>query len=376
MSKRDYYEVLGVPKDADSKVLKKAFRKLAMQYHPDRNPDDPEAEAKFKEVGEAYEVLSDDQKRAVYDRHGHQGLKGQGYNPGFQDMGDIFSHFGDIFGDIFGGGGGGGRRGGGRAGPRRGADLEYRMVLDFMEAIHGVDKEIEVPMNNWCETCEGSGAKAGSEPKTCSTCGGRGEVIQQQMFLRIRTACPNCGGKGKVVSDPCEDCHGRGKKQTTERWTVKVPAGVDTGMQIRDRGKGELGDKEAPRGDLYVSIQVRRHEFFKRDGMDIMCQVPMSYPQACLGGEIKVPTVYGDETLTVPKGTPSGKVFTLAGKGVKGVHGRGQGDQHVQVVVQVPKKMSDEEEELVRQLGQLSDGPVADKEKPLWERWMDKLHGN
>ncbi|MED5374085.1 MAG: molecular chaperone DnaJ [Myxococcota bacterium] len=373
MSKRDYYEVLGVERDADEKTLKKAFRKLALQYHPDRNPDDPEAEAKFKEAGEAFEVLSDPQKRQVYDRYGHQGLQGQGYNPGFQDMGDIFSHFGDIFGDLF---GGGGRRGGGARGPRRGADLEYRMVLDFMDAINGVEKEIEVPKHAWCETCDGSGAKPGSDLKTCATCGGRGEVIQQQMFLRIRTTCPHCGGKGQTVSDPCGDCNGKGRKKVTERWTVKVPAGVDNGMQIRDRGKGELGEKGAPPGDLYVTIQVRKHEFFKRDGMDIFCQVPMSYPQACLGAEITVPTVYGTETLELPKGTPSGKVFTLAGKGVKGIHGRGQGDQHVQVVVEVPKKMGEEEEALIRQLGELGDKPVADKDKPIWERWMDKLHGN
>jgi molecular chaperone DnaJ len=366
MSKRDYYEVLGVARDADEKTLKKAFRKLAMQYHPDRNPDNPEAEAKFKECGEAYEVLSDAEKRAVYDRYGHEGLKGQGYNPGFQDMGDIFSHFGDIFGDLF--GGGGGRRGGGRGGPRRGPDIEYRLVLDFMEAIEGIEREIEVPKHEHCTPCEGSGAKPGTQRTACQTCGGRGEVIQQQMFLRIRTTCPHCRGAGQVITDPCDSCSGSGKVKTSERWTVRVPPGVDTGMQIRDRGKGEVGEKGAPPGDLYVTIQVKKHEFFKRDGLDIYCQIPVSYPQACLGAELEVPTVEGQAPLKLPRGTPSGKVFTLHGKGVSGVNNRGKGDQHVQVVVQVPTKLTPEEEELLRKLAVLQEEQVSDNQRPFWER--------
>ncbi len=370
--KRDYYEVLGVPRDADDKALKKAYRKLALANHPDRNPDDPEAEARFKEASEAYEVLSDPQKRSTYDRFGHQGLKGQGYNPGFQDMGDIFSHFGDIFGDLFGGGGGGGRRGG-RRGPRRGADLEVRLPVDFMEAVHGVQREIEVPTHVHCEPCDGSGAKPGTNPVKCGTCGGVGEVIQQQMFLRIRTTCPDCRGRGSKVETPCEECRGVGKVRKVNKWTVSIPAGVDTGMQIRDRGKGETGEPGAPPGDLYVTIQVKPHEFFRRDGLDVYCQVPMSFPQACLGAEITVPTVDGEDTLRIPRGTPSGKVFTLNGKGINSVNGRGKGDQHVQVIVEVPKSLNAEEEDLIRKLAQHQDGKVGE-DKGFLRNFLDSLH--
>ena len=366
MEKRDYYEVLGVDKTADAKVLKKAFRKLALQFHPDRNPDDPEAEAKFKEASEAYEVLSDPQKRQTYDQFGHAGLSGAGYQPGFQDMGDIFSHFGDIFGDLF-----GGRRGGQR-GPRRGADLELRLPLDFMEAVHGCEKEIEVPTHIGCGTCSGSGAKPGTAKKPCATCGGRGEVTQQQMFLRIRTTCPDCRGSGSMIETPCEDCHGNGKVRQVNKWTVKIPAGVDTGMQIRDRGKGEAGDPGAPPGDLYVTIQVRPHDFFKRDGHDVYCQVPISYPQACLGAEIQVPTVDGEATLKIPRATASGKVFPLPGKGITAINRRSRGDQHVQVVVAVPTSLSSEEEELIRKLAELQDGNVGDK--GFFRDFLDRLN--
>lgn len=365
--KRDYYEVLGVPKDADGKVLKKAFRKLALQYHPDRNPDNPEAEAKFKEASEAYEVLSDDQKRATYDRFGHEGLRGSGYNPGFQDMGDIFSHFGDIFGDLF---GGGGRRGGGRARARRGADLEYQLRLDFMEAVEGCQQDIEVPKHVHCKPCNGSGAKPGSTPSKCGTCGGVGEVIQQQMFLRIRTTCPSCHGKGTTITDPCTSCNGKGRVRETEKLSVTVPAGVDTGMQLRLSGKGQAGDVGAPPGDLYVTIRVKEHEFFKRDGLHVFTQVSISYPQACLGTQFEVPTVKGQRSLDVPRGTPSGKVFVLPKQGITGVNGRGQGDHHVQVVVEVPKKLSDEEEELIRQLAAHQDGKVA-AERGFWKKFLN-----
>jgi molecular chaperone DnaJ len=368
--KRDYYEVLGVPKDVDSAALKKAFRKLALKYHPDRNPDDPEAEAAFKEVAEAYEVLSDDQKRQVYDRFGHQGLSGGGFG-GPQNVDDILSQFGDIFGDLFGFGGGGRRRGGGHRGPRRGPDLEFGMRLDFMEAVSGGQKEIEVPKHAVCEPCSGSGAAPGSEPVTCATCGGVGEVFQQQMFLRIRTTCPACRGRGKTIQNPCSGCSGRGRVRVTEKYTVTIPPGVDTGMHLRLSGKGEPGEPGAPAGDLYVSIQVEPHEFFKRDGLDVYCSVPVSYPQVCLGAEIKVPTVMGEASLKIPKGTPSGKVFTLRDEGIVSVNGRGRGDQHVQVVVDVPKTLSAREEELIRELAGLQNEKVGGK--GFWRDFLDKL---
>ena len=355
MSKRDYYEVLGVQKDVDAKALKKAYRKLAMEFHPDRNPDDPSAEDKFKEVSEAYEVLSDPEKRATYDRFGHAGLSNAGYQPGFQDMNHIFSHFGDIFGDLF-----GGRRGGQR-GPRRGADLELRLPIEFMEAVEGGSKEVEVPRHVGCETCDASGARPGTDLVTCQTCAGRGEVVQQQMFLRIRTTCPDCRGQGKRIETPCDDCNGRGRVRKVEALNVKWPGGVDTGTQIRNRGRGEAGDAGAPAGDLYVTLIVQPHPFFKREGADIFCQVPISYPQACLGAEIQVPTVGGEATLKVPRGTPSGKVFKLAGMGVTPHNRRAAGDQHVQVVVEVPTKLSGEEEELIRKLAELQDSKVGEK---------------
>ncbi len=369
---RDYYEVLGVPKDADDAALKKAYRALALKFHPDRNPDDPSAEERFKEASEAYEVLSDPQKRQTYDRFGHQGLRGQGVNPGFQDSDEIFSHFSDLFGDLFGGFSGGGRRGGGGGGRRvrRGADLQYGLELDFMEAVHGCSKEVEVPRQTACEPCDGTGVEPGTEPETCETCGGAGEVIQAQMFLRIRTTCPRCRGRGKVIKTPCGGCEGSGRVRQQSNLTVSVPAGVDNGLQLRLTGKGDEGDPGAPAGDLYVVLHVREHEFFRRDGDDIICTVPMSYPQACLGGEITVPTVDEPESLTVPAGTPSGKVFTLKGKGVSRVGGRrGRGDQHVQVVVSVPKKMTTEEEELVRQLAALQEGKVGEANpfKKFWK---------
>ncbi len=365
MSKRDYYEVLGVPKDADEKVLKKSFRKLAMQYHPDRNPGDAAAETKFKEASEAYDVLSDPQKRAAYDRFGHEGMRSAGFNPGFGGAEDIFSHFSDIFSDLFGGGGGfGGGARGGRGGPRvrRGADLEYVLRLDFMDAIQGSEQEIEFPRQVGCSPCNGSGAKAGTGKKTCGTCRGTGQVVQQQLFIHIRTACPACGGQGQVVESPCPTCDGRGRNRESAKLAVTVPPGVDSGMQLRLGGKGDDGDPGAPAGDLYVTLRVREHEFFKREGYDIYCTVPVSYPQACLGAEIEIPTVYGTEMLAVPRGTPSGKVFDLRGQGIVHVNSANRrGNQHVQVVVEVPKDLSKEEEELLRQLAELQDAKVSDR---------------
>ncbi len=369
---RDYYEILCVAKDADGSVIKKAYRKLALKYHPDRNPDDPEAEAKFKEASEAYSVLSDEQKRATYDRFGHAGLRGSGQQPGFQNADEIFSHFSDLFGDLFGfGGGRGGRRGGGGQRLRAGSDLQFRLEIDFLEAVHGVQKEIEVPRAVLCDTCDGSGAKPGSKPQTCSTCGGMGEVIQSQMFLRIRTACPTCRGQGTTISDPCGECSGSGRTRVAQKLSVSVPAGVSSGLQLRLSGKGDEGDRGAPAGDLYVLLDVKEHDFFRRQDDDIVCTVPVSYPQACLGANITVPTVDGEEELEIPRGTRSGKVFTMRGKGAPRLGGRrGRGDHHVQVVVDVPEKLSPEEEELIRKLADLQNARVGQKGflREFWDR--------
>ncbi|MCB9781041.1 MAG: molecular chaperone DnaJ [Alphaproteobacteria bacterium] len=373
-SQRDYYEILGVARDADGTVIKKAYRKLALQYHPDRNPDDPKAEASFKEVSEAYAVLSDTEKRATYDRFGHAGLRGAGVDPGFANADEIFSQFSDLFGDLFGFGGGGRGRGGGGRRVRRGADQEYALELDFLEAVHGVQKEITVPRYSHCDACDGSGAEPGSSPTSCPTCGGAGQVVQGHGFLRIRTACPHCGGRGQVISDPCKECDGNGRVRVTDTLTVTVPAGVDTGLQLRLSGRGDVGDPGAPPGDLYVHIQVRQHEAFKRNGADVLVEVPITYPQACLGGEITVPTVDGEAPLELPAGTPSGKVFTLRGKGAPRLGRRGgRGDHHVQVVVSVPKKLDKEEEELIRKLADLQGGHVA--EKGFWKDFFDRISG-
>ncbi len=362
---RDYYEVLGVERGADAATIKKAYRKAALKYHPDRNPNDPEAEARFKEVSEAYAVLSDEQKRAIYDQYGHDGLRGRGYDPNFTDLSDIFNIFGDLFGG-FGGFGGGRARG---RGARPGADLEYPLRLEFMEAALGVEKEIQVPKHVHCTKCSGSGLKAGASRKTCTTCGGHGQVIQAQGFLRIRTTCPSCRGQGQFVdpNDRCGACSGTGRERITETIRVKIPAGSYTGLQIRHPGKGEVGDPGAPNGDLYVTLEVMPHELFKRDGADIYVTVPVPFPVMALGGEITVPTVHGEESLQVERGTPSGHVVTLKGKGVARLRARGtRGDHHVRLVADVPKELTDEQENLLRKFAETLE--VGVREKGFWQR--------
>lgn len=368
---RDYYEVLGVAKSASEQEIKKAYRKLALQFHPDRNPGDAEAEGKFKEASEAYEVLSDEEKRRTYDQFGHDGLKRQGFDPGFTDFGDIFSAFGDIFSNFGFGGGGGGRTRGGRQ-VRPGADLQLTLPVEFMEAALGGEKTVPITRHVHCGTCHGEGLKPGKKPDTCGTCQGRGQVIQQQGFMRISTVCPVCRGQGKSIKpdDRCGSCQGSGRTRETEQMKVRVPPGIDSGVSIRYVGKGEVGDPGAPPGDLYVVIDVQQHELFRREGTDTYCQINVPYPTMVLGGEIKVPTLRGDETLAIPAGTESGKLFTLRGKGTDDPRGhRPRGNHHVQTIVDVPKKVNEEEEELLRRLAGLHGEPVAQK------GWWQKMFG-
>lgn len=346
MSKRDFYEVLGVDRNASDRDIKKAFRRMAMKYHPDRNPDDQEAEDKFKEVNEAYEVLSDAQKKAAYDQYGHAGVDPNAGGGGFNG-GGFEGGFGDIFGDVFGDmfGGGGGRR----SSVQRGADLRYNMDLSLEEAVRGVEKTIKVPTLVNCETCNGSGAKPGTQPKTCGTCGGVGQVRMQQGFFSVQQTCPTCRGEGRVISDPCNSCHGQGRVEKTKTLSVKIPPGVDTGDRIRLGGEGEAGSHGGPAGDLYVQVNVRAHPIFERDGKHLYCEVPISFVDAALGGELEVPTLDGRVKLKVPAETQTGKLFRLRGKGVKPVRGGSVGDLLVRAVVETPVNLSSRQKELLRE---------------------------
>jgi molecular chaperone DnaJ len=346
MAKRDYYKVLEVARDASEADLKKAYRRLAMKLHPDRNPDDKAAEESFKEAKEAYETLTDGNKRAIYDQHGHAGLDaqrgggGSGMNPG-EGFGDIF---GDVFGDIF----GGARRGGGRSQVFRGADLRYDLELDLNQAVFGTSIEIEVPKLSECETCKGSGAAKGSNPIQCETCHGSGQVRVSQGFFQLQQACPRCRGSGKVVKNPCDTCLGQGRVRRTKKLAVKIPPGVDNGDRIRLGGEGEAGRNGGPAGDLYVEVRVRDHEIFEREGEHLSCEVPVSFATAVLGGTIIVPTLDGQVSLKIPGETQSGKVFRLRDKGVKPVRGGARGDLYCRVMVETPVKLSTEQRELLR----------------------------
>lgn len=344
-SKRDYYEVLGVDKGADEKAIKKAFRRLAMKYHPDRNGEDPEAKAKFQEVSEAAEVLGDPQKRQVYDQYGHAGLEGQaggGFGGGgghpFADI------FGDVFGDIFGGGGRG--RGGSRA--RRGHDLSYTLRVSLEEAVQGLSKTIRIPKYVECSTCDGSGAKPGSSKKVCGTCNGVGQVRMQQGFFSVQQTCPTCHGNGEIISDPCQACHGEGRVRETEELKVTIPAGVDTGNRMRLSGKGEAGSHGGPAGDLYIEIEVEDHPIFTRDDDDLYCEAPISFADAALGGEVEVPTLDGKVKLKIPPETQTGRKFRLRGKGVKAVRSNRKGDLYCLVVVETPVSLTAEQKELLK----------------------------
>jgi molecular chaperone DnaJ len=367
--KRDYYEVLGVARDATPEQVKKAYRKIALETHPDRNPGNKEAEARFKEAAEAYEVLSDPERRARYDRFGHEGLRGAPHHD-FSNVESIFEAFGDIFGgtafeDFF----GFGRRA--RAGPRPGASLKVEVELDFFEAARGCDKLIDVHRQEPCEKCGGSGAKPGTRPVTCKTCGGRGEIAQTQGFFSIRTTCPRCRGQGQSIEAPCSACRGSGVVARRRELKVKIPAGVDDGTRLRIPGEGEAGAMGGPRGDLYVFISVRPHEFFARDGDDLACEVPITFSQAALGAKVRVPTLEGTEEIEIPRGTQSGSVFRLAGRGFPHLRGYGRGDELVRVVVETPKSLSKRQEELLRELAALDDKEVSGRRKSFLEKIKD-----
>ena len=370
MSKRDYYKVLDVPRNAAEADIKKAYRRLAMKFHPDRNPNDAEAEGKFKEAKEAYEVLTDAQKRAAYDQHGHAGVeainRGAGGRGGF-GPGDAFSDiFGDVFGDIF----GTGRRGGGRAQVFRGADLRYELELDLDQAVFGHSVDIEVPKLAECETCHGTGAAKGHSPVTCETCDGSGQVRISQGFFQLQQTCPRCRGAGTIVRNPCDTCLGQGRVRQTKTLQVKVPAGVDNGDRIRLGGEGEAGRNGGPPGDLYVEIAVREHAIFERDGAHLSCEVPISFATAALGGVVEVPTLDGEVTIKIPAETQSGRVFRLRDKGVKPVRGGGRGDLFCRVVVETPVSLTAEQKELVRKLEESLKGDSsqhAPREKGFFE---------
>jgi len=366
MSKRDYYETLGVSKNASDAELKKAYRRAAQKHHPDRNPDNKEAEEKFKEAKEAYEVLSDAQKRAAYDQFGHAGVDpGMGGGPGGPGGANFSDIFGDVFGDIF----GGGRGGGGGQRVYRGADLRYNLELSLEDAVRGTTVKIRVPTYTGCKTCDGSGAKKGTKPSTCTTCGGHGQVRMQQGFFSVQQTCPRCNGTGSVIGDPCEDCHGQGRIKEQKTLSVKVPAGVDNGDRIRLANEGEAGENGGPPGDLYVQIQVKEHPIFKRDDANLYCEVPISFVTAALGGELEVPTLDGRVVLKVPPESQTGKLFRMRGKGVKPVRGGGVGDLLCRVIVETPVKLNSKQKDLFRELDDSLKG--SGKHSPQHHSWLD-----
>jgi molecular chaperone DnaJ len=361
MTKRDYYEVLSIGKSAGNDEIKKAYRKLALQYHPDRNKGDKEAEEKFKEAAEAYEVLSDGEKRKVYDRFGHAGLQQQGFT-GFRNFDDIFSSFGDVFEEFFGFGGNRSNR------VRKGPDLRMDLSIDFLEAAFGKETEFEVSKHEPCEACHGLGTKGGSQPSVCSTCGGRGQVTRSQGFFSISTTCPTCQGGGTIVTDPCEKCRGVGRVLISKKLSLKIPPGVESGSRLRLNGEGEPGDFGAPSGDLYVYLNVRPHEIFKREGDDVVVLTPMGFATATLGGEIEVPTLDGTEKIQIPKATQAGQNFRIPGKGIPHLRGRGRGDLISVVYIQTPKDINQEQDELLRRLAEIEGERVTVKKKGFFSR--------
>jgi molecular chaperone DnaJ len=369
MAKRDYYEVLGVERDADVEEIKKAYRKLAVKHHPDKNPGDKGAEEKFKELGEAYEALSDPQRRAAYDRYGHAAfdprMRSGPRGGGFHDPADIFREvFGgsSIFEDLF---------GGGRSDPtqpQRGADLRYDMEITFEDAANGSEREVTLTKQDRCEVCHGSGAEAGSKSRTCPTCGGRGQVISSRGIFSIAQTCPRCEGAGRVLEKPCKTCHGAGRRENTSKITLRIPAGVDTGSRLRSSGNGEAGLRGGPSGDLYVVLHVKPHEIFQREGDDLICDVPISFVQAALGAEVEVPTLGGKTHIKVPAGTQPGATFRLKGKGIKNIQGFGTGDLHVRVHVEVPSHLNHAQKAKLQEFAELCDETV----NPITQSFFEK----
>ena len=366
-SKRDYYEILGVNKDASEEEIKKSYRKLAMKYHPDRNPDNPKSEAQFKEAKEAYEMLSDDQKRAAYDQYGHAGVEqGAGGAGGFGGAG-FGDAFGDIFGDIFGGRGQGGQRNN----VYRGADLRYNMEISLEDAAKGSETKIRIPVQSTCETCKGSGARPGTQPVTCTTCAGHGQVRMQQGFFSVQQTCPKCHGNGKMVKEPCPTCSGAGRVKQNKTLSVKIPAGVDEGDRIRLTGEGEAGVNGGPTGDLYVVIHLKPHEIFQRDGGNLHCEMPISFSTAALGGEIEVPTLGGSAKMKIPAETQTGGVFRLKGKGIKPLRQSDHGDLMVHVVIETPVRLTEKQKDLLREFDKSTQAD-AGKHSPKNKSWVDK----
>ena len=368
MAKRDYYEVLGVERNASEEEIIKAYRKLAVKFHPDKNPSNKAAEESFKEVGEAYEALSDPQKRAAYDQYGHAAFdprmraRGGGFHDPFEIFREAFGASGSIFDDLF---------GGGRSdptGPQRGSDLRYDLEISFEEAANGCDKEVTVTKLDQCEHCHGSGREADSKVKTCATCGGRGQVVSSRGIFSIAQTCPRCEGTGRVIENPCKVCRGAGRKERTSKIKLRIPAGVDTGARLRSAGSGEAGLRGGPTGDLYVVLHVQPHEIFQRDGDDLICEVPISFVQAALGSEIEVPTLGGKASIKVPVGTQNGTVFRLKGKGIKNVQGYGHGDLHVRVTVEVPTHLNAAQRAKLQEFAELCDGSV----NPISQSFFEK----
>ena len=373
MAKRDYYEILEVSRDETAEGIKKSYRRLAVKYHPDKNPGDKQAEEKFKELGEAYEALSDPQKKAAYDQYGHdafdprQRARTGGTGGGFHDPFDIFR-------EVFGGAGGGSifenLFGGGQdpSAPARGDDLRYDLQITLEEAALGCEKEISVTKMDQCDSCRGSGAEAGSKLKTCGTCGGRGQVLTSRGIFSIAQTCPHCKGQGRILEKPCRTCHGDGKRQNSSKIKLRIPAGVEAGSRLRSSGNGEAGFRGGPAGDLYVFLQVKEHEIFSREGDDLQCEVPVSFVQATLGSEIEVPTLQGRATIRIPAGTQPGTVLRLKGRGVKNLQGYGQGDLHVRVQVEVPTQLNSDQRQKLQEFAALCDG----KEAPLAQGFFEK----
>ena len=365
-TKRDYYEVLGLKRDAEVEEVKRAYRQLALKNHPDKNPGDGDAERRFKEGAEAYEVLSDTAKRQRYDRYGQAGLEGAGVHD-FRNAEDIMSAFSDIFGggmfgDLF------NQR---RKGPRPGQDLLMKLEIDLVEAARGTTKQVEISRQETCAECRGSGAKKGTVATTCNYCGGQGQVVQSRGFFQVATTCPSCGGEGVRITDPCPNCRGSGRTPSTANLKVDIPPGVDTGMWLQLRNQGEPGDPGAARGNLRIQLQVRKNPFFERVQNDLHCQVPISFPQAALGAEIEVPTLDGPDRLHVPRGTQSGDVLKLKGRGMPDINGRGRGDELIEVLVETPKHLSPRHEELLRELAEIEHEAVSPKRKNFFEKLRD-----